>query len=197
MLLETNGWATEARMKVIGGNRPSIIGRDLMPNLGLQLVQQTPEQKVMSVQRKQPGAETSSKEDSLDPWQTYFSEQFDNLFHRVGTIENYMVQVEFFETLTPIQQKGRRVPIALQVKVDKKISKLLQQGHIEKLEECSDKYFVSPIVITVKKDGSVKLALGSRELNKHIHKNKYQMPNIEELMDTVGQTISERKPGDV
>ena len=23
------------------------------------------------------------------------------------------------------------------------------------------------------------------------------MPNIEELMDTVGQTISERKPGDV
>ena len=53
--------------------------------------------------------------------------------------------------------------------------------------------FVSPIVITVKKDGSVKLALESRELNKQVHKNKYQMPNIEELMDTVGQTISEKK----
>ena len=49
----------------------------------------------------------------------------------------------------------------------------------------------------MKKDGSVKLALESRELNKQVHKNKYQMPNIEELMDTVGQTISERKPGDV
>ena len=73
----------------------------------------------------------------------------------------------------------------------------MQQGHIEKLEECSDKYFVSPIVKTVKKDGSVKLALESRELNKQVHKNKYQMPNIEELMDTVGQTISERKTGDV
>ena len=78
--------------------------------------------------------------------------------------------------------------------VDKEISKLLQQGHIEKLEECSDKYFVSPIVITVKKDGSVKLALESRELNKQVHKNKSQ---IKELMDTVGQTISERKTGDV
>ena len=73
----------------------------------------------------------------------------------------------------------------------------MQQGHIEKLEECSDKYFVSPIVITVKKDGSVKLSLESKELNKQVHKNKYQMPNIEELMDTVGQTISERKTGDV
>ena len=65
------------------------------------------------------------------------------------------------------------------------------------MEECSDEYFVSPIVITVKKDGSVKLALESRELNKQVHKNKYQMPNIEELMDIVGQTISERKQGDV
>ena len=89
------------------------------------------------------------------------------------------------------------MPITLQDKVDKEINKLLRQGHIEKLNECSDKYFVSPIVITVKKDGSVKLALESRELDKQVHKNKYQMPNFEELIDTVGQTISERKPGDV
>ena len=85
----------------------------------------------------------------------------------------------------------------MQEKVDTEIDKLLKQGQIEKLTECSDKYFVSPIVITVKKDGSVKLALESRELNKQVHKNKHQMPNIEELMDTVGQTISEKKPGDI
>ena len=89
------------------------------------------------------------------------------------------------------------MPITLQDKVDKEIDNFLRQGHIEKLNECSDKYFVSPIVITVKKDGSVKLALESRELNNQVHKNKYQMPNIEELMDTVRQMISERKPGDV
>ena len=80
--------------------------------------------------------------------------------------------------------------------MDTEIDKLLKQGHIEKLTECSDKYFVSPIVITVKKDGSVKLALESREPNKQVHKNKKQMPNIEELMDKVGQTISDKKPRD-
>ena len=85
----------------------------------------------------------------------------------------------------------------MQEKIDKEIEKLLEQGHIQKLEECSDKNFVSPIVITVKKDGSLKLALESRKLNKQVHKNKYQMPNIEELMDIVGQTKSERKQGDV
>ena len=107
------------------------------------------------------------------------------------------MQADFFKNLIPIQQKGRRVPITLQEKVDKEFEKLLEQGHIQKLEECSDNFFVSPIVITVKKDGSVKLALESRELNKQVHKNKNEMPTIEELMDIVGQTISEWKQGDV
>ena len=84
-----------------------------------------------------------------------------------------------------IQQKGRRVPNTLQEKVDKKSDKLLAQGNIQKLEECSDKYSVSPIVITIKKDGLVKLVLESREMNKQVHKNKYQLPNIDELMDIV------------
>ena len=46
-------------------------------------------------------------------------------------------------------------------------------------------------MITAKKDGSVTLALEALKLNKKTNKNKYQTPNIEELMDTVGQTISD------
>ena len=164
-----------------------------MPQLGLQLVQQSPGEQIMSIEENNQDA--LEPEGELDSWQTYFSKQFSNLFSRVEKIRNYKVPAEFFENLTPVQQKGRRVPISLQEKVDAEIDKPLQQGHIEKLTECSDNYFVSPIVITVKKDGSVKLALESRELNKQVHKNKYQMPNIEELMDTVGQTISEKKTG--
>ena len=42
-----------------------------------------------------------------------------------------------------------------------------------KLEICSDDFYISPIVITVKKDKSIKLALDSKTINKAIHKNKY------------------------
>ena len=79
VLLETNGWVTNANIRVIGGSRPSIIGRDLMPNLGLQIVQKTPEENVMSVQSDQSASEATEVEDSLDHWQTYFSKQFENL----------------------------------------------------------------------------------------------------------------------
>ena len=54
-------------------------------------------------------------------------------FARIGKIRNYMIQAEFFKNLLPVHQKGRRVPVSLQYKVDKEIYKLLAQGHIEKL----------------------------------------------------------------
>ena len=157
--LQSNGWTTCATINVIGGCRLSIIGLDLMQELGLMLVQAPAGQGVHNIQKQVDAAEQG---EDLDDWQNHFSKQFHNLFHKVGRIRNYKVQAEFFKNLLPIQQKGRRVPITLQEKVDNEIDKLLVQWHIQKLEECSDKYFVSPIVITVKKDGSVKFASESR-----------------------------------
>ena len=60
-----------------------------------------------------------------------------------------------------------------------------------KLDKCSDKKFISPIVITVKRDKSIKLAMDFKIINKLIHKNKYQMQNIDCLMDKIAQSISE------
>ena len=68
--------------------------------------------------------------------------------------------------------------------------KKIEEKHIIKLNSCSDKNFISPIVITVKRDKTVKLALDSKILNKSIHKNKYQMPNIDNLIDTIQQNLN-------
>ncbi|XP_063727304.1 amiloride-sensitive sodium channel subunit alpha-like [Symsagittifera roscoffensis] len=69
--IQTNGWMIHAWIKVIGGNRPSIIGRDLMPQLGLQLVQQSPGKHIMSVEESSQDA--LEPEGELDSWQTYFN----------------------------------------------------------------------------------------------------------------------------
>ena len=67
---------------------------------------------------------------------------------------------------------------------------MLNEGHIGKLTNCSDQFFISPRVITVKKDQSIKITLDFKILNKAIHKNKYQMPNIDSLLQTISQTQS-------
>ncbi len=103
---------------------------------------------------------------------------------------HHIVKTKFVDNFHLTHQKGRRIPLAIQPQVEQEINRLLKEGHIEKLNSCTDDQFISPIVITVKRDKSVKLALDSRELNKNIHKNKYQMPNIDKLMDNVSQIIS-------
>ena len=102
----------------------------------------------------------------MDEWQLHFSKQFNNLFNGVRQICKHKMQAEFFNAMMPAHQKGRRGPSMLHVTVDIKIQKQLSQGHIEKIGVCSDKYFVLPIINTVKKEGSVKLALDLRELEK-------------------------------
>ena len=81
-------------------------------------------------------------------------------------------------------------------KVSDELKKLSGQGHIEKLQESSDRNFISPIVITVTKDKSVKLALDSKVLNKTNHKNKYQFPNIDSLIGSISQHINDSNQGD-
>ena len=49
-------------------------------------------------------------------------------------------------------------------------------------------------LITAKKDGSIKLALDAKPVNAQIHKNKYQMPVVDELLTNVSNIISEAKP---
>ena len=112
------------------------------------------------------------------------------------SVKLHTVRSKFHKKFTPTHQKGRRVPINLLYKVSDELKKLSNQGHIEKLQECSDQNFISPIVITVKKDKAVKLALDSKVLNKAIHKNKSQMPNIDSVIDSISQHIIDSNLGE-
>ena len=73
------------------------------------------------------------------------------------------------------------------------LDKLIQDKQITKLEKCPDDLFVSTVVITVKKDKSVKITLDSKKLNKAIQKNKYRMQSIDHLVDAVALYITQRE----
>ena len=127
------------------------------------------------------------------PFKTRIAKQFPQLITRISRSKIHIVKSKFHRNFQPKHQKGRRVPINLQERVNYEIKKLLEEGHIEKLNNCSDQYLISPIVFTVKRDQTIKLALDSKTLNKAIHKNKYQTPNIETLMDSISQIITNYK----
>ena len=83
----------------------------------------------------------------------------------------------------------------MQGKVEKEIEKLLLEGHIQRLDKCTSDCFIAPIVITVKKDDSIKLDLDAKPISRQLYKNKYQMPNVEELLDGVSQIVTAQAAG--
>ena len=52
-------------------------------------------------------------------------------------------------------------------------------------------------MVTVKKDKTVEIALDARSLNYAIRKEKYQMPNLDNLMEKVAEIINSEKEGEV
>ena len=52
------------------------------------------------------------------------------------------MRIEFKQNAKITQQKGRRVPVQLQKAVQKEIERLLEEGHIEKVNEVTDKQFI-------------------------------------------------------
>ena len=101
------------------------------------------------------------------------------------------VKIQLKEDARLVQQKGRPIPIHLQQPVGKEINELIKQGHVEKANNIDENCFVSPAVITVKKDKSVKLALDSRKLNEITIKRKAQMPNMEEIISRISRKIAD------
>ena len=77
------------------------------------------------------------------------------------------------------------------------LNRMEKQGHIVKLNKSDEDCFISPLVSTRKKDGSIKSVLDSKLLNNQIFKNKYQMPNIHELIDNIALQLSSKDSGEV
>ena len=99
--------------------------------------------------------------------------KFPKISTRQGRIVYHTIKIEFKEGAKVTQQKGRRVPLQLREAVDAELKNLLKAGHSEKIDKVTNEIFIQPVVITIKKDRSVKIALNARSLNNAILKDKY------------------------
>ena len=116
--------------------------------------------------------------------------KFNKLFESNHTIKNIEVKIQIKPGCYPIQQKARPVPYHLQKDVKNELDRLIKSGHLERLETIEEDCFVSPVVITVKKDKTVKIALDARKLNESCIKKRPHMPNMEELLNQISAELS-------
>ena len=178
--IKSGGWTIyTASFIVVDDRRANILGHNLLLQIGKQLGQ------------KKPGGNLTLHVDNIKSSDTqvaiWVRTTYPGLCTRIGRLKNHVVHTNFFKEFKALQQRGRRIPIYIQEKVGNEIRSLIDQGHIVRIEKCSDQQFISPIVITVRKRPVKKISYGF-ETNKSIHKNKNKMPNIDVLLDKLAQS---------
>ena len=168
------------------------MGNDNLPRIGIEIAQRQPPLPVNNVTLPNSRKSNNHSDKILNLYDKY-----KGLLTRVGKIPLDRKIIHFYSPFKPIQTKGRRVPLHLLDSVKVELNRMEKEGHIVKLSKCDKDCFFNPIVITRKKDGSIKLALDSKLLNDQIFKNKYQMPNIHELIDNIALQLSNKDSGEV
>ena len=110
----------------------------------------------------------------LEKHQKVFEEIPPGLPHKRGL--EHSIELEGAK---PVITTPYRHPHNYEEEIEKTIKELLEMGHIQ--PSCSP--FASLVVLVKKKDGTIRMCINYRDLNKKTIKNRYPIPRIDELMD--------------
>ena len=102
---------------------------------------------------------------------------------RLGTIKGIVLDIPIKTDVHPVVQPYRRIPVALEKAVDEKITNLLRQGVIEKVNQPSK--WVSPVVAVPKGD-DIRICIDMRRANCAVERENHPLPTIEDFLPQLG-----------
>ena len=105
--------------------------------------------------------------------------QWSDVFSGLGKAKGFSHFPMIDQTVTPVQQSLRRLPLALRDEVSKELKRMLDEGIIEQIDTSR---WLSNVVVVRKKSGDIRLCFDLRQVNKGVIPDKYPIPTLEELM---------------
>ena len=111
-----------------------------------------------------------TKEEILD--------EFPDVFTELGCMEG-SYHIELDDTVEPVIHLPRRVPYSLLEKLKDKLQELEEKDVIQKVDRPTP--WVNSLVIVEKLDGSLRLCLDPRDLNKAIRREHHRIPTAEDI----------------
>ncbi|KAJ7983814.1 hypothetical protein DPEC_G00371050 [Dallia pectoralis] len=99
----------------------------------------------------------------------------------IGCIEKLQLSISLKDT-EPVAKAYLSVPKPLYREMKDYLSDLIAQGWVEK----SNSPYASPVVCVRKKDGSLRLCIDFREVNKKTLPDRQPIPRVQDIMDGLG-----------
>lgn len=105
-------------------------------------------------------------------------EQYEDLFHGLGKLPGrYDIVIE--EGAQPSVCPVRKIPIGIRDRLSKELNRMESLGVIRKVHHPTP--WVNAIVVAAKKDGSMRVCLDPRPLNRVIRRAHYPLPTVTEI----------------
>ena len=96
----------------------------------------------------------------------------------IGCVHKFSHKIKLRKDAVPVTQKLRRIPLSLREKVSQELKNLVKDDIIEPILESE---WTSNIVTIQKPNGSLRMCLDLRDVNKSIITNQYPLPHMEEV----------------
>ncbi|XP_062555577.1 uncharacterized protein LOC134220514 [Armigeres subalbatus] len=100
-------------------------------------------------------------------------------------IKDVQVRIKMDPSAVPVFQPLRRIPIALEHAVNKKLDELLAKDIIE--PKSGPATWVSPLVVAKKANGEIRLCVDLRRVNQAVIRDRHPMPVIEDVLAKIGR----------
>ena len=165
---------TELMFHIVDTNQPGLLGLRSSQDLGLiKVVMMT------NTGEEQPKLDVDVKSDkSPQQLKEEVMQKYANVFTGLGRLEKpYHIEVD--PTVTPVVNPPRTIPAALRDRVKTELEDMEKLGVIRRVEEPT--VWVSSMAIVEKPDGSLRICLDPRHLNKAIKREHFQLPTIEDI----------------
>ena len=102
-------------------------------------------------------------------------------FKGIGHLKNHLVKFYVDDTVKPVVVPRRPIPYHLRDRVDSVIQEMLAEGIIEPQPVDEPAPWVSAPCLVPKPDGSIRITLDARNINKALEANNTPIPHMEEI----------------
>ena len=112
--------------------------------------------------------------------------EYHDVFKGVGTLPGGPYHIRLKEQYTPVQHPPRSVPIAMQTAYKAELDRLTKEGIITEVKEHTE--WINLIVPVMKPNGSWRLCLDPKDLNKVIERNQWYSRTIDDILPELAKS---------
>ena len=112
--------------------------------------------------------------------------EYNDIFKGIGTLPGGPYHIRLKEQYRPVQHLPRSVPVAMQDAYKAELEKLTKEGIITEVKEHTE--WINSIVPVMKPNGSLRLCLDPKDLNKAIERNQWYSRTINDILPKLAKS---------